>query len=89
LSFHSFDPEIATITKSILAAVVYEYILTNSVRDDGFMRMSIKSSILIFPYATEKQVRNAIAKLLKFEMIEKRFLAYDQTDRTAYYRAEI
>jgi hypothetical protein len=78
---HIFDPEIAVMTKSIQAAILFENIRhwvhknksmdINCIDGSYWTFNTYKGLEKIFPYATSKQIRTAIDKLEKMGLIRK------------------
>jgi hypothetical protein len=78
---HIFDPEIAVVTKSIQAAILFENVRhwvhknksmdINCIDGEYWTYNTYRGLGKIFPYATSKQIRTAINKLEKMGLIRK------------------
>lgn len=94
MSRHSFDPDIAALV-GLNAAVIFQNITfwieknqanRRNLRDGRYWTYnSISAFAELFPYLTEKQIRTALDKLIKSELILKGSFSDDRYDRTCWY----
>lgn len=95
MALHSFNPEIAAITKNLLSAVIYENISfwtdKNMANERHFYEgqywtyNSTRAFGEMFPYVTPKQIRTAIDKLIEHKLIAKGNFNKTGYDRTLWY----
>lgn len=94
MSRHSFDPDIAALV-GLNAAVIFQNITfwiekneanRRNLRDGRYWTYnSISAFAELFPYLTEKQIRTALDKLIKSELVLKGNFSDDRYDRTCWY----
>ena len=94
MSRHSFDPDIAALV-GLNAAVIFQNITfwieknqanQRNLRDGRYWTYnSISAFAELFPYLTEKQIRTALDKLIKSELVLKGNFSDDRYDRTCWY----